>query len=141
MAKVFENSLLAGPWAATLAMALLSVSATARPTTPVPSGGTAPMPINDPASWTSIEDYPDEARVAEQEGRTVFSLELDDMGRITQCNIVESSGFPLLDSATCSAIIRNAVFRPALDAHDKPIASTWRSGMRWQLKNGAAQSE
>lgn len=107
--------------------------------TPAPApAGTDPQPIGKVADWFPQDSYPPQALKLGQEGRTVFALDLDAMGRITGCHIVESSGSDLLDSTTCTQAIINGRFRPARDAQGRPVAGRWRSAMRWQLTGGAA---
>lgn len=102
----------------------------------VPPAPPLAKPIGKPGDWFPIESYPAEAKVAGQEGRTVFALDIDARGRITGCHITVSSGSDLLDSTTCSQLIANGRFEPARDAQGKPIAGQWRSAMRWQLQSG-----
>lgn len=90
-------------------------------------------PIGNPGDWFPPESYPPEARIASQEGRTEFSLDIDAAGRITGCNITGSSGSDLLDSTTCSQLILNGRFKPARDRSGKAMPGKWNSAMRWQL--------
>jgi protein TonB len=103
--------------------------------TPAEAIATGVTPIGDPGDWFPLESYPPEARIAAQEGRTQFSLDIDAAGRITVCNIIESSGSDLLDSTTCSQLIANGRFNPALDRHGKAVPGTWKSAMRWRLSD------
>lgn len=115
--------------------------------TPVPAAAPANemasgvTPIGSPGEWFPIESYPPEARAASQEGRTHFSLDIDAAGRITGCNILESSGSDLLDSTTCSQLILNGRFKPAMDRSGKPMRGTWKSAMRWQLADAEPAKE
>ena len=92
-----------------------------------------PTPIGDPASWFPADAYPPSAKAEGAEGRTVFSVNVDARGRVTSCNILQSSGTPLLDSTTCALAVTNGHFNPAVDASGKPVAGVWKSAMRWQL--------
>jgi TonB family protein len=94
-------------------------------------------PIGNPADWFPADAYPPEARAAGVQGRTEFRLELDPQGRITECDIAQSSGSPLLDSTTCALLVTNARFKPAHDAAGQPVAGSWQSAMVWQLSNAA----
>lgn len=111
------------------------LSAPKAPPSPVDPIETGVTPIGNPGDWFPIDSYPPEARIASQEGRTQFSLDIDAAGRITGCNIVESSGSDLLDSTTCSQLIANGQFKPALDSNGKPVKGTWKSAMRWRLSD------
>ena len=90
-------------------------------------------PIGSPASWFPADAYPPQAKAAGLQGRTAFTLDLDDKGRITSCNITTSSGSPLLDSTTCTLLVTNGRFQPARNTQGQPIAGTWSSAMVWQL--------
>jgi protein TonB len=92
-----------------------------------------PTPIGDPASWFPADAYPPTAKAEGAEGRTVFSVNVDAQGRVTSCNIVKTSGTPLLDSTTCALVVTNGRFKPAVDASGKPVAGVWKSAMVWQL--------
>ncbi|OYY66957.1 MAG: hypothetical protein B7Y49_01455 [Sphingomonas sp. 28-62-11] len=119
------------PLAAQAKVAAKAPSASA-PADPVATGVT---PIGNPGDWFPLDSYPPEARIASQEGRTQFSLDIDAAGRITGCNIIESSGSDLLDSTTCSQLIANGQFKPALDSNGNPVKGTWKSAMRWRLSD------
>lgn len=99
----------------------------------------AARPIGNPGDWFPPDSYPPEARVANQEGRTVFALDIDARGRIMACHIVKTSGSDLLDSTTCSQLIANGRFEPAKDTNGRPVAGQWRSAMRWQLQAGGVE--
>lgn len=98
--------------------------------------GQGPEPIGAVASWFPEDSYPPAARAAGQAGRTAFSLDIDPLGRVTGCNIVETSGSELLDSTTCSQAILNGRFKPARDASGRAVPGRWVSAMRWQLAEG-----
>ena len=112
-----------------------AATAPAPPPAPVPSG-TDPEPIGNIADWFPADSYPPQARALGLEGRVVFSLDIDALGRITECHVIEGSGSDLLDSATCTQAIINGRFRAGRDAAGKPVAKSWRSTMRWKLAVG-----
>ncbi len=114
-----------------------SVAPAPTPTPATVDPGTPPQPIGNVADWFPADAYPPQARAAGQEGRTAFALDIDALGRITQCRVLQSSGSDLLDSATCTQAIINGRFRPARDAAGKPVARAWQSSMRWQLAERA----
>lgn len=110
-------------------------SSVARAQTATPSAPSRPQatPDGNPAAWFPQDAYPPEAKAAGVEGRTAFSLDVDAKGRVTACNVTESSGSPLLDSTTCNLLIANAHFKPAKDPKGHAVAGVWTSGMRWKL--------
>jgi TonB family protein len=99
----------------------------------VPAGAPMATPIGNPASWFPADAYPPEAKAKGEQGRTEFKLELDPQGRITECDIAQTSGSPLLDSTTCALLVTNGRFKPAHDASGKAVAGFWQSAMVWQL--------
>jgi len=105
-------------------------SAAPAPTAPEPARA---KPVGDPGLWFPADAYPPEARNAGQEGRTEFMVKVDARGRITECDVVKSSGSVLLDNATCDQIVTHGHFLPGVDGSGKPADSTWHSAMRWQL--------
>lgn len=111
------------------------------PATPPASANAAPEPIGNPGDWFPPESYPAEAKIAAEEGRTEFSLDIDDHGRIMACNILISSGSELLDSQTCSQLIANGRFKPAVDGQGHAVAGKWQSSMRWQLLEGGGADQ
>lgn len=117
-----------------------ATAAPAPPPAPAPSG-TDPEPIGNIADWFPADSYPPQARTLGLEGRVVFALDIDALGRITQCHVIEGSGSDLLDSATCTQAIINGRFRAGRDAAGKPVAKSWRSTMRWKLAQGAAAGD
>lgn len=106
------------------------------PAAPAAPAGKGPEPIGEIASWFPEDSYPPAARAAGQAGRTAFSLDIDPMGRVTGCNIIETSGSELLDSTTCSQAILNGRFKPARDTSGRAVPGRWVSAMRWQLAEG-----
>lgn len=123
----------------------------AKPVTPAPDKAPVvppaspeppqPKPIGNPGDWFPADSYPSAAKIAGQEGRTEFALDIDAVGRIRTCSIVQSSGSELLDTTTCSQLILNGQFEPARDASGRPVASKWVSAMRWKLLEGSGPEE
>ncbi|MEO6216108.1 MAG: TonB family protein [Sphingomonas sp.] len=91
-------------------------------------------PIGSPAQWFYSDDYPPEARKANQSGIVSISLTVDPTGRAVKCDVVLGSGFPLLDSGTCALALKRARFTPARLASGKAVSSTYAiPGVRWEL--------
>ena len=79
-------------------------------------------PVLKPGTWPV--DYPRDAVWREQEGRVSVRLAVDEKGKVTGCLVTVSSGFPLLDEATCRTA-RRARFEPALDASGSPTTGIY----------------
>ena len=93
-------------------------------------------PVGSPGSWIMQDDYPPVAARLGMTGNTSFKLSVDATGKPTRCVISESSGFDVLDNATCDRLITNAKFTPAHDRAGKPIESTYSNRVIWTLPDG-----
>ena len=63
------------------------------PAPPAPStGARGPSPRGNPASWATSADYPSRMLRMEVEGKTAFRVIVNDSGRVSHCEITESSG-------------------------------------------------
>ncbi len=105
------------------------------PPPPAPAAGTPAKPRGYPGNWVTSDDYPSRALREEQEGRVGFRVIVNDIGRVTHCEIRESSGWPALDTAACQLITRRARFTPGRDASGAPIESSYSTGVRWVIPN------
>ena len=92
-----------------------------------------PVPRGNPGNWANTNDYPRDALQDGREGRTTFTVAIDERGRVTTCRIVESSGSADLDDATCSNVQKRARFEPATDADGNAVQSAYTNTVRWQI--------
>ena len=81
----------------------------------------------------STNDYPREAARLEQSGTVGVLSWVETSGRVSSCEVIESSGAAALDQATCSIIQRRARFTPATDAAGKAIRAPTFHRIRWEL--------
>jgi len=93
---------------------------------------TRAMPDNAPGSWTNEADYPAESAKRGEEGIVGFSLLVSPDGKVAQCYITQSSGFPALDRITCVAISTRAQFKPAADENGQPVYDTFTGRLTWR---------
>jgi TonB family protein len=93
-------------------------------------------PVGSPGDWLSPDDYPAVALRYSMVGKTAFKLTVDTTGKPSRCDIVESSGFDVLDRATCERLMANAKFSPAHNRAAKVVESSFSSRVRWVLPNG-----
>jgi TonB family protein len=96
-------------------------------------------PIGSPASWLNPNDYPAAAMRYAMTGITAFTLTVDATGKPSRCLIVQSSGFDILDTATCQRLMTNARFAPSRNRAGKPVERTYNGRVRWVLPEGAVQ--
>lgn len=120
-----------------LSMAAVAMLSAALPMAGAHAGGNKEAkvaPIGNPAEWFSNDDYPPEARRANQQGTVSITLTVDPTGKAVKCDVDLTSGFPALDSMTCEVALKRSRFTPARTASGQAVASTYRiPGIRWQL--------
>ena len=78
------------------------------------------------------ENYPADSLARGEQGMVKFAVDLDMQANIDSCVITQSSGYPLLDAATCDVIVKHAHFAPAESA-GKRVATTRTGQMMWKL--------
>jgi TonB family protein len=85
------------------------------------------------SSYFSVSDYPREAVLTRQQGTVRFWVKVSAEGRVTDCQIIQSSGTAALDEATCRIIRERARYEPVRNAQGQPVESfdgdysiTWR---------------
>jgi periplasmic protein TonB len=110
-----------------LAMALQGVGVAAPPRPAAPG-----EPINR-QGWITNGDYPREALANREQGTVDFELHIDNRSEVIECTVTRSSGFTVLDAATCMLVAERGRFEPAVNRRGRRIASVYRSRVRWQL--------
>jgi protein TonB len=86
-------------------------------------------------SLFSADDYPASAQSAGAEGTVRASLTIGPDGRVTGCNIIQSSGNGSLDSTTCNILRRRAKFTPARDSNGNATSDTVTTpSIIWRLE-------
>jgi protein TonB len=81
----------------------------------------------------SGDDYPSAALDANEQGSVRVRVEIDRQGRVSSCQVVESSGHSSLDIATCRIVQSRAHFLPARDANGNPVVSSYSQSIKWQI--------
>lgn len=117
-----------GRWLAALAFVVGMSAARAAPTP-----ATGPVPQGSPGNWVGSDDYPGVALRNEMTGTSGFRLTVDTAGKPTRCEITASSGFDVLDRATCTLLLARATFTPAHDRKGRPTEGTFANRIRWVL--------
>ena len=115
------------------------ITPVARPAPPAPPAPPPPRVSqaarargNLPALF-STDDYPQSAIRNEEQGTTGVRLTIGTNGRVTACDITQSSGSSALDSTTCNILRRRARFTPAKDQAGNPISDSTTTRIRWEL--------
>lgn len=102
--------------------------------TPTPISRAAGARVRgDRGAWFSTDDYPAAAIRAEEQGVAGIEVQVGTTGRVSACNVTATSGSATLDRATCRLYSQRARFEPARDDAGRPVASTYRDTIRWQL--------
>jgi len=78
-------------------------------------------------------DYPSEALRLHQQGRVVTRLTISAAGKVTSCQVVQSTHSTALDGETCRIALTRARFSPARDKSGRAIASQAEFALRWEL--------
>ncbi len=105
---------------------------TTPPPPPLPDPITA-SPRNAPGGWITDSDYKSRWIREGREGRARFRLEISASGRVSNCEILGSTGHTVLDLATCRLITRRARFDPARDSTGAKVPGTFSSSVNWQI--------
>jgi TonB family protein len=92
-----------------------------------------PVPANDSSMWVTNDDYPSSATREGRFGTSALQLTVDQLGKVIECTIIESSGSADLDNTACAVIQERAIFRPALDRRGRPVLGRYTRRVRWQL--------
>lgn len=103
------------------------------PAPPAPAAAPTPA-IPGRGNTMSTDDYPAASLRAEEEGVVRVKFEINEQGRVDVCSVVQSSGFPRLDDATCKVIQRRWRYKPATEG-GKPVRSTQTQPVRWRLED------
>lgn len=82
----------------------------------------------------SYQDYPKGSLQRGETGIVSVVLHVSPKGKVTSCDVTESSGFQNLDAATCSLLKSRARFDPAKDATGSPGAGEYRISSAWGLE-------
>jgi len=84
-------------------------------------------------SLISSDDYPIAAARSGVQGKVSVELLIDVSGRVSGCNLLQSSGSRDLDGATCILLTRRARYYPARNSAGNPVESRITSSITWNL--------
>lgn len=93
----------------------------------------AVSPRTRPGEWANEDDYPAMELRMNHEGVVRFQLAVGSDGRVSSCTVVQSSGWPGLDAATCALVTKRARFNPAQDESGQPMAGSYSNAIRWVI--------
>lgn len=84
-------------------------------------------------SYFSDDDYPEQAMDESATGATRVMMMIDEVGKLRDCMVEETSGIATLDAMTCGVLLERAKFSPALDASGKPVRSVLTTRISWKI--------
>lgn len=99
------------------------------------------VPLGNPGEWVTSGDYPASALRDEMQGAVSFVLRVDPAGRVENCTVTVSSGHAILDDTACNLITQRAIFRPATDKRNRPVAGTYANRVRWVLPDPSPEDD
>jgi len=98
-------------------------------------------PVENPGAWFNDIDVPAEAVARGETGRTKVELNVSVTGEIAGCKVIESSGWQVLDDATCASARLHGRFLPQLDASGTAVPFTYTlPGIRYTLSYAKSHS-
>ncbi len=94
------------------------------------------------AEWKSgrihDRDYPAAAFQSGIQGSLRTRYTIDTRGRVSRCEILETSGSPLLDATTCRLVMQRYRYRPARDAEGRATTDIITERHHWELESPVA---
>lgn len=85
------------------------------------------------ASFFSTDDYPEAAWSNGLMGTVGVLIWVEATGRVSTCDVVETSAAPILQKTTCDVLTQRARFKPAKDATGRAIRAPAFGRIRWEL--------
>ncbi|RED16568.1 TonB family protein [Parasphingopyxis lamellibrachiae] len=98
-----------------------------------PGGGALVSRARRIAGYITPRDYPRAARRARAEGTVGARVYVGSDGRVTRCEVVNSSGNADLDATTCHLIRERFRYEPAMNARGQAITDVAGREQRWWL--------
>ena len=83
--------------------------------------------------YFTTADYPSEALSNDQAGTVGVLFWVETTGRVSTCEVIETSAAPILGKTTCDILIKRARLTPAKDAEGRAIRAPVFSRIRWEL--------
>jgi TonB family protein len=96
----------------------------------------APEPPPSPDSLRplfSVEDYPREAVRNGWQGDVRVDPTIGTNGRAKDCKVIRSSGYKVLDDATCRIFLTRARFKPSTDDAGHAVEDHYETHIDWRL--------
>jgi TonB family protein len=104
---------------------------------PVYTAPNPPQAMNSHA--VTAEDYPPDSVRLQEQGAVKLQYFIETDGNVSDCRLIESSGFPRLDDAAC-VLVRKWQFKPATVLDGSPVAIWMPVTIVFALKNDSVPS-
>lgn len=95
---------------------------------------TAPRPLFAPGTLVTLADYPAAALELGQSGTVIMRLTVSPDGGVSRCEIVRTTGFALLDQATCDLVAARAHFDPSQDDAGRATQAFAMLPVTWRIE-------
>jgi periplasmic protein TonB len=107
---------------------------TAAPPPPAPRfAAKGPSPKGSAQSWVSTDDYPSRSLNSGKHGTVRLRLAVGTDGRVSDCQIIGSSGTPELDDTSCSLLRKRGKFNPATDGDGNVTSGNFSYSFTWKI--------
>ncbi len=100
---------------------------------PIPKPLRAATPPKLLTALVGPEDYPIQLIREGAQGRVGFQVRVSPDGAPLQCEIYQSSGYPMLDAHSCTLVMQRARFEPARDEKGDAVRSQVRLMVAWVI--------
>lgn len=95
------------------------------------AGEVQPPRLRNAAAVITLQDYPQTALQHDEYGIVSIALSVSTEGKVTSCDVTETSGSNLLDKRTCALFKARAKFDPATDGNHQPVSAGFRTAVAW----------
>lgn len=99
-------------------------------------GAIATKPKGSAADLFTPDDFPSEALGKGQSGTVGVLFWVEANGRVSTCQVIESSASTVLEQATCNIVKRRGRFTAATDAAGKAVRAPSFTRISWMLPDG-----
>jgi protein TonB len=110
-----------------------AVFPTATPSASPSFSASGPRPRGRQGDWVTANDYPGTDLRLEHAGITRVRLTVGSDGRVTDCAVTASSGWPSLDAAACAKLTQRARFEPATDTTGARVSGGFATAVKWEI--------
>lgn len=86
-----------------------------------------------------MKSYPAESLKRGEEGTVQFRVTTDRRGRLDACQVVKSSGYAALDTATCTMLLAGATATPLRSEDGWHVVGNRDGIVEWKLPEGGAR--